>query len=146
MSTATSPTEPPEQPAPPPPGAEAVRASHAEREETVARLHQALSEGRLDLDETETRVAAAYAARYRDDLPPLLNDLPGTEEPHLSTDQAPAWSQLWTSVVWRLRVHLFGPEAKSPSALHLRWAAAGVGLAFLWTVVCAVVAAALVAA
>src|SRR3954465_778065 len=119
MSTATSPTEPPGQPAPPAPGAGTVRASDAEREETITRLHQALGEGRLDLDETETRVAAAYAARYRDELPPLLNDLPGTAEPHLGVERAPAWSQLWTSVVWRLRVLLFGPDATAPSARHL---------------------------
>ncbi len=48
-----------------------VRASTSEREETVARLHHALGEGRLDLAETETRIAAAYAAQYRDELPPL---------------------------------------------------------------------------
>jgi hypothetical protein len=145
MSTAASPTAAsPTEGSPPAP--DAVRASHAEREETVARLHQALGEGRLDLDETETRVAAAYAARYRDDLPPLLTDLPSEDEPHLGTDRAPAWSALWTSLVWRLRVVLFGPDATSPSALDLRWATVGVAVAFLWTVVCAVVAAALVAA
>src|SRR4051794_11695018 len=146
MSTAASPTPSPGVPDPSALSADTVRASHAEREDTVAWLHQALGEGRLDLEETETRVTAAYAARYRDDLPPLLNDLPGSDEPHLGTGRAPAWSQLWTAVVWRLRVLLFGPDATSPSVLHLRWAAAGVGLALLWTVVCAVVAAALVAA
>ena len=35
-----------------------VRASHAERAATVERLHAALGEGRLELDETEERVAA----------------------------------------------------------------------------------------
>ena len=53
-----------------------VRASDADRADTVARLHHALGEGRLDLAETDERVAAAYAARYRSELPPLLADLP----------------------------------------------------------------------
>ena len=56
----------PLQPAPPSP----LRASDAEREATVARLHQALAEGRLDLAETEERVTAAYAARHRDESCP----------------------------------------------------------------------------
>ncbi len=55
-----------------------LRASDGEREATVARLHQALAEGRLDLAETEERVTAAYAARHRDELPPLLADLPSS--------------------------------------------------------------------
>ena len=58
----------------------AVRASDAEREDTVAVLQRALGEGRLDLDETDTRMTAAYAARYRHELASLLDDLPDTEE------------------------------------------------------------------
>ena len=50
----------------------ALRASDADREATVAALYRALGEGRLDLDETDQRVAAAYAARHCDQLPPLL--------------------------------------------------------------------------
>ena len=56
-----------------------VRASDAEREAVVARLHAALGEGRLDLAETEERVAAAYAARYRHELPATLADLPDAD-------------------------------------------------------------------
>ena len=55
-----------------------VRASHAERAATVDRLHAALGEGRLELDETEERVAAAYGSSYRSDLLPLLADLPAS--------------------------------------------------------------------
>src|SRR3954464_6724290 len=100
MSTTASPTPSPGVPDPSALSADTVRASDAEREETVARLHQALGEGRLDLDETETRVAAAYAARYRDDLPLRPPAPPGADEPHLGTGRAPSWSQLWTAVVW----------------------------------------------
>jgi hypothetical protein len=62
----------------------AVRASDAEREETVAALQRSLGEGRLELDETDTRMTAAYAARYRHELACLLEDLPevgGTARP-----------------------------------------------------------------
>lgn len=79
-----------------------MRASDAEREDTIARLHQALAEGRLDLAETDERVAAAYAARYRDELPPLLADLPHSgSAPSGAWSAAPAWTELWTSTVWR---------------------------------------------
>jgi hypothetical protein len=37
-----------------------LRASEAEREDTVAMLHRALGAGRLDLAEADTRVAARY--------------------------------------------------------------------------------------
>ncbi|HEY2223127.1 DUF1707 domain-containing protein [Actinomycetospora sp.] len=39
-----------------------MRASDAERGDAVRLLQHALGEGRLDLQETETRVAAAYAS------------------------------------------------------------------------------------
>jgi hypothetical protein len=55
-----------------------VRASDAEREDTVTVLQRALGEGRLELDETDTRMTAAYAARYRHELACLLEDLPDT--------------------------------------------------------------------
>jgi hypothetical protein len=57
-----------------------VRASDAEREDTAAVLQRALGEGRLDLDETDTRLIAVYAARYRHELVSLLDDLPDTGE------------------------------------------------------------------
>ena len=47
----STPTSPPESPT-------RLRASDAEREDTVAQLHQALGEGRLDLADNESRVAA----------------------------------------------------------------------------------------
>lgn len=53
-----------------------MRASDAERAAAADRLHVALVEGRLDIGETEDRLAAVYAARHRSDRPPLLADLP----------------------------------------------------------------------
>jgi hypothetical protein len=53
-----------------------VRASDAERDAVVARINQAVGEGRLTLDEFSERLELAYAARTRGDLDPLLRDLP----------------------------------------------------------------------
>src|SRR3954471_13334628 len=53
-----------------------VRASDADREAAVALLENALSEGRITVDEFRQRAEAAYAARTTADLEPLLADLP----------------------------------------------------------------------
>ena len=54
-----------------------VRASDAEREQLTQVLRAAMTEGRLTLEEGEERLAKAYAATYRDELGPLVADLPG---------------------------------------------------------------------
>jgi hypothetical protein len=53
-----------------------TRASDAEREAIVARLHDAGAEGRLTIEELAERIDAAYAARTRAELEPLVADLP----------------------------------------------------------------------
>ncbi|TFV64785.1 DUF1707 domain-containing protein [Geodermatophilus sp. DF01-2] len=53
-----------------------VRASDAEREETVRQLQRGLSQGRLTVDEFDERVRAAYAARTLGELAELTRDLP----------------------------------------------------------------------
>jgi hypothetical protein len=55
-----------------------VRASDEERESTVTLLREHGATGRLDVDELEQRVGAAYQARTRGDLATLLDDLPRT--------------------------------------------------------------------
>ena len=45
-----------------------MRASEAEREAAVEELRRHASVGRLDVDELEQRVEAAFAARTLDDL------------------------------------------------------------------------------
>jgi hypothetical protein len=57
-------------------GPRRVRASDAEREQIATILRAAMSEGRLNLPEGEERLAAVYAAAYRDELSPLTADLP----------------------------------------------------------------------
>jgi hypothetical protein len=53
-----------------------LRASDSERESTVTLLREHGAAGRLDVDELEQRVGAAYGARTRGDLAALLEDLP----------------------------------------------------------------------
>ena len=59
----------------------AVRASDAEREQTVALLQDGFADGRLTQAELEERVAAAYAARTTAELSELTADLPAREQP-----------------------------------------------------------------
>jgi uncharacterized protein DUF1707 len=56
----------------------AVRASDAEREQTVALLQRGFADGRLALAEFDERVGAAYAARTRVQLSELTADLPAS--------------------------------------------------------------------
>ena len=53
-----------------------IRTSDQERERIAEILRTAMTEGRLTLEEGEERLAAVYAAKYRDDLKPLTLDLP----------------------------------------------------------------------
>jgi hypothetical protein len=52
-----------------------LRASDAEREAAAERLRTAASEGRLDPDELDERLTAAYAARWCTDLERLTGDV-----------------------------------------------------------------------
>jgi hypothetical protein len=52
-----------------------LRASDAEREETVERLRVAATEGRIDADELDERLTSAYAARWRSELDALTADV-----------------------------------------------------------------------
>jgi hypothetical protein len=53
-----------------------TRLSDSDRERIVELLARHSAEGRLSTGELERRVAAVYAAESRDDLAPLLADLP----------------------------------------------------------------------
>ena len=59
-----------------PPGMRAMRASDQDRTEAVLALTDHVTDGRLDSDEFEARVSAAYAATYLHELDPLFVDLP----------------------------------------------------------------------
>src|SRR5215218_2586150 len=60
---------------PPYPPSPQIRASDADREATAQRLQRAAVEGRLDHEELEERLAAAYAARWTGDLARLTADI-----------------------------------------------------------------------
>ncbi|MCX5140519.1 MULTISPECIES: DUF1707 domain-containing protein [unclassified Streptomyces] len=53
-----------------------MRASDAERERIAEVLREAVAEGRLRMEEFETRLDAAYKARTHGELEPLVRDLP----------------------------------------------------------------------
>ncbi|MCZ7460042.1 DUF1707 SHOCT-like domain-containing protein [Streptomyces sp. WMMC940] len=69
-----------------------MRASDAERERIAERLRDAVAEGRLDMDEFEERLDAAYKARTHGELEPLVRDLPapGGAPAPLAAAPAPA--------------------------------------------------------
>ncbi len=76
MTISTSSADP-GQPAAP----SAIRASDADREETVGELRRHHAEGRLSLEELDARAGAAYQARTVGELAPLLGDLPAPVPP-----------------------------------------------------------------
>jgi hypothetical protein len=106
-----------------------MRASDAEREAVVARLHHAVGEGRLTADEAGERIAAVYAARFRAELRAPLADLPTGGV----AAGAPSWQELWAQLVWRARAVLDGPGAGRPTRVQQRLAAVLLASAALWT-------------
>lgn len=68
-----------------------LRASHADREAVAERLREAAGEGRLDMDELEERLEAAFSAKTYGELVPLTADLPGPHQqrPPLSAPSGP---------------------------------------------------------
>ena len=59
-----------------PTNAPAPRIGHKERDDAVELLRSAAGDGRITLDELETRVEAALEARTADDISVLIADLP----------------------------------------------------------------------
>jgi hypothetical protein len=56
-----------------------IRASDAEREAVARCVAHAMAVGRLDVDEGVERIDAAYGARHRHELAPLVADLPAEQ-------------------------------------------------------------------
>src|SRR3954462_14604813 len=82
-----------------------LRASDADREAVVRTLHEAVVRGLLTMDECDERVAAAYAARFVRELPPLTADLPPVAAP---APVAPGWRALLAMAWLQLRTALTG--------------------------------------
>ncbi|MEV0849494.1 DUF1707 domain-containing protein [Streptomyces sp. NPDC049954] len=53
-----------------------MRASDADRDQVAELLREAVAEGRLDMEEFDTRLGAVYRARTYGELEPLTRDLP----------------------------------------------------------------------
>src|SRR5215212_3846480 len=93
----------------------ALRASDADRESIVAQLREHGAAGRLDVEELEQRVGAAYAARTYGELRALLGDLP---------DKVP------TRPVAPRRAHDWAPFLQVSVLLIAIWAVSGAG--YFW--------------
>lgn len=92
--------------APPPP----PRASDADRFATVRILQDAVARGQLTGEEAGERMAAAYAAVYLRDLPPLTADLPPAEE----RAAPPGWRPLASMAAQQVRLTLSGITRSGP--------------------------------
>jgi DUF1707 SHOCT-like domain/2TM domain len=82
----------------------AQRASDEEREAVAERLRTAAAEGRLDADELEERLGAAYGAKTVGDLVPLTGDLPTAPA---AAPASPAPLSGWRSQHLRQRLATF---------------------------------------
>jgi hypothetical protein len=109
------PSDPPQEQAIP------ARASDADREAVVRTLHDAVARGLLTLEEGDERLAAAYAARFLHELPPLTADLPPAPAP---APTAPGWRAVLTAMVLELRSMLSGPSGSGTTLSKRRLAAA----------------------
>src|SRR3954454_548800 len=82
------------------PTAPRLRASDAERQQTVHLLQDAAARGLLTQDEAGERMATAYAAQHLDELPELTADLPPVAPP---APTAPGWRALVTLLLLQVR-------------------------------------------
>ncbi|MET9959056.1 DUF1707 domain-containing protein [Streptomyces sp. NPDC006326] len=103
-----------------------LRASDADRERVVERLRDAVAEGRLDMEEFEERLEAAYTSRTYAELEPLTRDLPaaGTAPAGAPSPVAGAGAGAWAGTgtgtgaeVWRDRIGGGGVPGASATAV-----------------------------
>jgi hypothetical protein len=92
-------------------GAPRLRASDDERAATVNVLRDAVARGLLDHDEGGERMAAAFAVRFRDELPRLTADLPPAPA---ATAPAPGWRAVGSAAVTQLRADVLATVAAGP--------------------------------
>ncbi|MFD1661948.1 DUF1707 domain-containing protein [Streptomyces caeni] len=89
-----------------------LRASDADRERVAEVLRDALAEGRLDMEEFEERLEAAYKARTYGELAPITRDLPsaGVTAPSVSLSKEPEPGGPWAE-------RILGGEGSSTGAV-----------------------------
>jgi phytoene dehydrogenase-like protein len=111
-SLATDPFPPLQEPPP------RMRASDADRHAVVHTLLDALARGLLTLDEGDERVAAAYAARFLDELPGLTADLPPA--PADAPAAPPGWRALAVLAWLQLRTAVADLRRSTVGAVRFR--------------------------
>ncbi|MCW2797486.1 DUF1707 domain-containing protein [Nocardioides sp.] len=67
-----------------------LRVSDEDRHRVAELLREAAGEGRLDLEELDQRLEAAYAARTYAELAPITSDLPASQTPAVPSAVSPA--------------------------------------------------------
>lgn len=97
-----------------------MRASDAERQDVVERLHAALDDGRLKMDEYVDRMGRAYEAVTHGDLVPLCRDLPETTTPAPAPARPVAPTPAPAPVPAPAPDHR-GLFARQPAALKVLW-------------------------
>jgi Domain of unknown function (DUF1707) len=88
-----------------------LRASDAERTETVDVLQGAMARGMLTHEEGDERMAAAFSARFRDQLPPLIADLSPAETAAQATTPPVGWRGLFAALVTLVRAEIAATAA-----------------------------------
>jgi hypothetical protein len=78
-----------------------IRASQAERTATVELLEDAVVRGLLEPDEGSERMAAAFATRFRDELPAITADLPPLTISAVPAE--PGWRHVGSALAVQLR-------------------------------------------
>jgi len=101
-----------------------IRIGDRERERVARILRAAVGEGLLTLEEGDERQAAAYGARYQEELTPLTADLPDGGLP-LIADELRA--EAWTAGRSRLFRHA-GLVAAASAVLVTLWVLSGAHL------------------
>jgi hypothetical protein len=91
-----------------------LRASDAERSSVVDVLQDGVARGLLTHDEGGERMAAALAATFRDQLPPLTADLPPAPAALPTAPAAAGWRHLGSSVVTQVRSDVRAAVAAGP--------------------------------
>jgi Domain of unknown function (DUF1707) len=86
-----------------------VRTSDAERERIAETLRTAVGDGRLTLEEGDERLATLYTTKYRDELGPLVADLPGGAGARPGSGRRRDGDDVWTP-----NTGAYGPPSAGP--------------------------------
>ncbi|MFJ6796504.1 DUF1707 domain-containing protein [Streptomyces sp. NPDC091268] len=90
-----------------------LRASDADRDRVVERLRDAVAEGRLDMEEFEERLDAAYTSRTYAELEPLTRDLPAPQ----AAPAYPAAHPVGADAAWAGRIGGSGTSATAVAVM-----------------------------